>query len=575
MFSHAQFSAAKKLLLAQSSVPPISYTVDTFFTSSTWVCPEGVTEVTVIAIGGGGGGGYAHSLAYLGAGGGGGGFSQSTLSVTPGETYDVFVGEGGLADDNSVYSGTPSSFEYNGTKLVYAHQGELGGTSSAGLGGPAEYGIGDIKYSGGNGDTPLYQQYSGGGGGAAGTSGNGNNADGPIAGGEKLNLGGAGGEGLTEAGTGNPGFLYGGGGSGGYYGGTRVAGGSGADGIVIISYGEAPSTLSCPEIINVASTGTFQMAHSLITDGTYIYVGERINNATPTEIARIIKYNASTLAEVSSYSVGANRDVESMVYNSGNNIIYASQIYDNGVSTVVSIMRINPSNMTLIDTTVYNSLISGESFAIVTDGTYIYGVTHASSSQFFKIRLSDMELVASTTWGRIRGHAAKLDSDNGVMYVSHVAYDATDNMFFAKVNLSDLSYTEVEISDYVRRATDDFAMVKSGGETYCYVGSEYVYSSGGNAGYGGVRVRTSDLSLTGISLKTTYALGEAGNVVYSTTIDGNIQVFDISDLNTVTTCNLGGYFGNEFIRLGIYGYITNFNAYNESDGKLIRISLTE
>lgn len=336
------------------------------------------------------------------------------------------------------------------------------------------------------------------------------------------------------------------------------------------------SNLFCPTtLIADSSSAGFQMAHSLITDGTYIYVGERISNTTPTEIARIIKYNASTLAEVGSYSVGANRDVESMVYNSGNNTIYTSQIYDNGVSRVVSIMRINPSNMTLIDTTVYNSLISGEPFAIVTDGVYIYGVTHHSTSQFFKIRLSDMELVATNSWGRIRGHAVKLDIINGVMYVSHIAYGATDNMFFAKVNLSDLSYTEVEISDYVRKATDDFAMVKSGGETYCYVGSEYVYSSGGNAGYGGVQIRTSDMSLTGIRLKTTYALGESGNIVYSTTIDGNVEVFDISDLNSVSTCTLSGYYGNEFISLGIYGYITNFNAYNESDGKLIRISLTE
>lgn len=80
------------------------------------------------------------------------------------------------------------------------------------------------------------------------------------------------------------------------------------------------SNLFCPTtLIADSSSAGFQMAHSLVTDGTYIYVGERISNTTPTEIARIIKYNASTLAEVGSYSVGANRDVESMVYNSGNN----------------------------------------------------------------------------------------------------------------------------------------------------------------------------------------------------------------------------------------------------------------
>ncbi len=341
---------------------------------------------------------------------------------------------------------------------------------------------------------------------------------------------------------------------------------------------EIPSSIVCPTtLIADSSSAGFQMAHSLITDGTYIYVGERISNTTPMEIARIIKYNASTLAEVGSYSVGANRDVESMVYNSGNNTIYASQVYDTGVSRVVSIMRINPSNMTLIDTTVYNSLISGVSFAIVADGAYIYGVTHTSSSQFFKIRLSDMKLVASTTWGRIRGHAAKLDPYNGVMYVTNVSYDETEPIYFAKVNLSDLSYTEVEISDYVRKATDDFAMIDTGSEVYCYIGSEYVYSTpgSGNYGYGGVQVKASDLSLTGISLKSTYALGAIDDYVYSTTLDGNIQVFDRNDLNTVITCSLNGYFGNEIIFLGGYGFVTNFDGYDKSRGKLLKINLVE
>lgn len=341
---------------------------------------------------------------------------------------------------------------------------------------------------------------------------------------------------------------------------------------------EIPSSIVCPTtLIADSSSAGFQMAHSLITDGTYIYVGERISNTTPTEIARIIKYNASTLAEVDAYEVGANKDVESMVYDATNNRIYASQIYDNGVSRVASIMRINPSNMTLIDTTVYNSLISSASFAIVTDGVYIYGVTHTSSSQFFKIRLSDMELVASTTWGRIRGHAAKLDSDNGVMYVTNVSYGETDPIYFAKVNLSDLSYTEVNIEPYVRKATDDFAMIDTGSEVYCYVGSEYVYSTpgSGNYGYGGVQIKASDLSLTGISLKSTYALEAIDDYVYSITSDGNIQVFDRNDLNTVITCPLNGYFGNEIIFLGGYGFVTNFDGYDESRGKLLKINLVE
>lgn len=337
------------------------------------------------------------------------------------------------------------------------------------------------------------------------------------------------------------------------------------------------SNLTCPSplILDSASVGTFQMAHALINDGTYIYAGERIANTTPDSIARIIKYNTS-LVEVDAYEVGPNKDVESMVYDNTNSRIYASQIYDNGSSNVVSIMRINPSNMTLVDTTVYNSLITGQSFPLVTDGTYIYGGTYAGTPEFFKIRISDMALVATNTWTNgQRAHAARIDVENGYMYVTDIPYAESSDVRFAKVSLSDLSYSEVNIGAYVRKATDDFAMIDTGTEVYCYIGSEYVYSSGGNSGYGGVRVKTSDLSLTGMSLKTTYAVAEVGDYIYSTTIDGNIQIFNRNNLSDVVTCDLGGYFGNEITSFGNRVFMTNFESYDKTKGKLIEIDLIE
>ena len=328
----------------------------------------------------------------------------------------------------------------------------------------------------------------------------------------------------------------------------------------------------------MASVGTFQLAHSLISDGTYIYAGERINNSTPDSIARIIKYNSSTLSEIDAYEVGANRDVESMTYDGENNRIYTSQLYDNGTSTVVSILRINPSTMSLVDTTVFNSLLTGESFQIVNDGTYIYGATYQDPSVFFKIRISDMILIDTTHWNNgERAHAARIDTASGFMYVTDLPYSVATSPRFAKVNLSNLSFTEVSIGDYVRKSTDDFAMIDTGTEVYCYIGSEYVYTTpgSGNNGYGGVQVKTSDLSLTGISIKTTYAVGESGNFIYSTTIDGNVQVFNRTDLDCISTTDLISYYGNEFTALGGYGYITNFENYDKTKGKLIKISLLE
>lgn len=332
------------------------------------------------------------------------------------------------------------------------------------------------------------------------------------------------------------------------------------------------TTECCPVVYN-SSLGGFQMAHALINDGTYLYAGERINNATPSSVARIIKYNTN-LTEVGSYEVGANKDVESMCYDSVNNRIYATQVYDDGVATRVSILVINPSTMLPVSQTNYTALITGESFPIVTDGTYIYGATYSAPPVIFKIRISDMALVSTVTWtGRERAHAARIDERNGYMYLTDIPYLASTNPYFAKVNLSTLSYTEVNIGGYVRKPTDDFAMIDTGSEVYCYIGSEYVYGSGGNAGYGGVQVRTSDLSLTGITLETTYAICEYGDEIYSATIDGNIQIFSRDDLNNVLTCNLSGYYPNELNVLGNRLFGANFNGYNETEGKMLEFNL--
>lgn len=68
-----------------------------FSTSGTWLCPAGVTYISVVA-GGGGGGGSAGSSNWGGGGGGGGAALQQTdiVSVTPTKTYTITIGSGGI-----------------------------------------------------------------------------------------------------------------------------------------------------------------------------------------------------------------------------------------------------------------------------------------------------------------------------------------------------------------------------------------------------------------------------------------------------------------------------------------------
>ena len=180
----------------------------------TFTVPEGVTSITVQTWGGGGRGGSRTSSSNGTGGGGGGAFSASTLSVTPGETYVVYVGAGSTS--NTV-PGNDSYFALNDINdaLVLAKGGNsaASNSTSGATGGDAASGIGTIRYSGGAGANRVSSTASGGGGSSAGSSADGNNASG-TSGGIAPFEGGNGGNGRTSAGSGNPGYYPGGGGGG-------------------------------------------------------------------------------------------------------------------------------------------------------------------------------------------------------------------------------------------------------------------------------------------------------------------------------------------------------------------------
>ena len=75
--------------------------------NNTWTCPAGVTSITVGSWGAGGGGGYGVYEYASGGSGAGGSFIQSTISVTPGQTYNLTVGTGGAGGDS--LSGIPTT----------------------------------------------------------------------------------------------------------------------------------------------------------------------------------------------------------------------------------------------------------------------------------------------------------------------------------------------------------------------------------------------------------------------------------------------------------------------------------
>ena len=124
-----------------------------------WLCPAGVTSVSVVAVGGGGGGGFGDAF---GAGGAGGNLRYvNNIPVVPGLSYQVIVGAGG-AVGGAGQTSRPGGTTIFGGNLVVASGGGGGGTaagtptSSSNVGIGSDGGFGGINSDGGGGGAGGY-----------------------------------------------------------------------------------------------------------------------------------------------------------------------------------------------------------------------------------------------------------------------------------------------------------------------------------------------------------------------------------------------------------------------------------
>lgn len=223
--------------------------------AGTWTVPCGVTSITVEAWGGGGAGGGATANGVDGgAGGAGGTYVSSTLAVTSGTTYNLFVGNGANGGTTGGNTGQASWFNTTGT--LYA-QGGAGG--QAPNGGTATGGVGSIATS--IGTTRI-----------AGTNGSNGTPTVGGAGGAGGNAGGAGGIQRTTENNGANGSAPGGGGGGAFIpDNTNHNGGSGARGEIRITYTDPFPTYCSP---------TFTSGVIPITNVTFAGINNNSSNAT-------------------------------------------------------------------------------------------------------------------------------------------------------------------------------------------------------------------------------------------------------------------------------------------------------
>jgi hypothetical protein len=190
-----------------------------------WVCPDGVTSVSVVAVGAGGN--QSGNNQYGGAGGGALGY-RNNIAVTPGQTYGLKVGGVELSTNGSNGGG---SYFLN-TNVVLA-AGGLYGTTITGAEALAAPYNGDGGGNGGNGAAKGSGYYggNGGAGGYSGAGGKGGTHQNPGTSGSGGGGGGGAGAGTSYGAAGGGVGLYGQGdsGAGGANGGAGIAG-SGGDG---------------------------------------------------------------------------------------------------------------------------------------------------------------------------------------------------------------------------------------------------------------------------------------------------------------------------------------------------------
>lgn len=186
---------------------------DEYLTDGTysWTCPAGIYSVSVVTVGAGAKGGNGNN-GYPGGSGGGALRYKNNISVSPGTSYTVVVGDG--TADNNNYNDKTSYFNSTGTVSAKGGYQNTASYGSNGSGGTQGTGTGGNGGNGGPGYEWFYAGSGGGAGGYSGTGGVGGRNYGAVDGGDGSGgaggggcMGGGGGVGLKGAGTSGDGGL--------------------------------------------------------------------------------------------------------------------------------------------------------------------------------------------------------------------------------------------------------------------------------------------------------------------------------------------------------------------------------
>jgi len=278
-------------------------TTVSFTSSATWLCPAGVTSIQVEAWGAGGGGGGGGTGNKDGGGGGGGGayIANNAVSVTPGVTYTITIGNGGAGGVTNTNGSPGNTTSATFDAITIAPNPGAGGFGfSNGAAGGAGGAAG--TWNGGNGGKGVNNTRSGGGGGGAGSSADGtgaSNANTTAGAGGAGNLTGDGGTGSTViSAVGAAGGIIGGGGAGGT---KNSTGGAGARGEIEITYTlpcVAPASQASSFVLGAVTATAVPATFSGTANG-YLVI-QSLTNTIPGQPTNGTLYNAGNIGTLGS-----------------------------------------------------------------------------------------------------------------------------------------------------------------------------------------------------------------------------------------------------------------------------------
>lgn len=310
-----------------------------------------------------------------------------------------------------------------------------------------------------------------------------------------------------------------------------------------------PVDVSCSaeQCLICSPTELFSYAKSSTVVDDTIYIGGRGVNPY---IVRFYNINdLSQYTRVQVMGVGSiSQGLEAVGYSSLYNKLYFGA-RDN-YSGNLAIIEVDPVTLAYVIHVI--PMLSATMFGLGVDEDYIYG---GNATEFFKIRMSDWSVVQSsdfTAEGFVNAYAVKVNPIREQFYVTNKG----GGNLFAVVSMNDVSnFQIVDLTTYVYSPSDDIAFYDDGITCRVYVAGEYPLV------YGAVEVNvTNGNSLTGISLLPAKGLFSYYDSIYSASSDGTLQVFNVNDLSTVGSFDLGTFVAGEITFVAGRLFIANDEA---------------